>query len=162
MFQILWTSDLHGIKIHSHIDLIKVYHQIPIHQDGIYKSAIIISFGLFGFTRIQFGLWNTVSTFKLFMDISKRDSTFAYIFVDDILIASRKSEEHLEHMIILFECLKIYWLSLKPSKCIFGISYIEFLDLEVPGFGNELLPDRVDCILKFPQPTTVTQLRFFS
>ncbi|GFW36264.1 hypothetical protein TNCV_4931261 [Trichonephila clavipes] len=129
-----FTSNLHGTKIYSHIDLVKAYHQIPINPDDVHKSAIITPFGLFESTRMQF---------------------------DDILVASSSPEEHLQHLQILFTRLQQYGLSLKPSKCIFGVTSIKFLGFKVSESGIEPLSDRVDCILNFPQPTTLTQLRRF-
>ncbi|GFV14000.1 retrovirus-related Pol polyprotein from transposon opus [Trichonephila clavipes] len=80
---------------------------------------------------------------------------------DDILVASSSPEEHLQHLQILFTRLQQYGLSLKPSKCIFGVTSIKFLGFKVSESGIEPLSDRIDCILNFPQPTTLTQLRRF-
>ncbi|GFV64883.1 uncharacterized protein TNCV_3847481 [Trichonephila clavipes] len=52
-----FTSNLHGTKIYSHIDLVKAYHQI-LNPDDVHKSAIITPFKLFESTRMQFGLCN--------------------------------------------------------------------------------------------------------
>ncbi|GFY26491.1 hypothetical protein TNCV_2878221 [Trichonephila clavipes] len=96
-----FTSNLHGTKIYSHIDLVKAYHQIPINPDDVHKSAIITPFGLFESTRMQFGLCNAAATFQ------------------------------------------------------------RFIGFKVSESGIEPLSDRVDCILNFPQPTTLMQLRRF-
>ncbi|GFW98736.1 transposon Ty3-I Gag-Pol polyprotein [Trichonephila clavipes] len=34
-----FTSNLHGTKIYSHIDLVKAYHQIPINPDDVHKKV---------------------------------------------------------------------------------------------------------------------------
>ncbi|GFY03420.1 hypothetical protein TNCV_1173761 [Trichonephila clavipes] len=156
-----FTSNLHGTKIYSHIDLVKAYHQIPINPDDVHKSAIITPFGLFESTRMQFGLCNAAATFQRFIDEVLRNLPFVFAFVDDILVASSSPEEHLQHLQILFTRLQQYGLSLKPSKCIFGVTSIKFLGFKVSESGIEPLSDRVDCILNFPQPTTLTQLRRF-
>ncbi|GFT23775.1 hypothetical protein TNCV_3512221 [Trichonephila clavipes] len=156
-----FTSNLHGTKIYSHIDLVKAYHQIPINPDDVHKSAIITPFGLFESTRMQFGLCNAAATFQRFIDEVLRNLPFVFAFVDDILVASSSPEEHLQHLQILFTRLQQYGLSLKPSKCIFGVTTIKFLGFKVSESGIEPLSDRVDCILNFPQPTTLTQLRRF-
>ncbi|GFV71156.1 hypothetical protein TNCV_410391 [Trichonephila clavipes] len=148
-----FTSNLHGTKIYSHIDLVKAYHQIPINPDDVHKSAIITPFGLFESTRMQFGLSNAAATFQRFIDKVLRNLPFVFAFVDDILVASSSPEEHLQ---ILFTRLQQYGLSLKPFKCIFCVTSMNFLGFKVSESGIEPLSDRVDCILNFPQPTTLT------
>ncbi|GFW49769.1 hypothetical protein TNCV_358721 [Trichonephila clavipes] len=145
-----FTSNLHGTKIYSHIDLVKAYHQIPINPDDVHKSAIITPFGLFESTRMQFGLCNAAAIFQRFIDEVLRNLPFVFAFVDDILVASSSPEEHLQHLQILFTRLQQYGRSLKPSKCIFGVTSIKFLGFKVSESGIEPLSDRVDCILNFP------------
>ncbi|GFV60663.1 hypothetical protein TNCV_788291 [Trichonephila clavipes] len=108
---------------------------------------------------MQFGLCNASSTFQRFIDEVTRDLPFVYAFVDDLLVASDNEPQHLEHLEILFSKLKAYGLCINVEKCQFGQSTIEFLGFKLSGEGIEPLPDRVKCILEFPQPTTLTQLR---
>lgn len=53
-----FTANLHRTSIISKVDLTKAYHQIPMAEKDICKTAITIPFGLFEFTRMPFGLWN--------------------------------------------------------------------------------------------------------
>ncbi|GFV29223.1 transposon Ty3-I Gag-Pol polyprotein [Trichonephila clavipes] len=75
-----FTSDLHGAKIFSHIDLVKAFHQIPIASEDIHKTAICKTFGLFESTRMQFGLCNMASTFQRFIDEVTRGLKGTYNF----------------------------------------------------------------------------------
>lgn len=156
-----FTATLHGAKIFSHVDLIKAYHQIPIHPDDVHKTSICTPFGLFESTRMQFGLCNASATFQRFIDEVTRDLAGVYSFVDDILIASKNETEHLDHLNMLFSKLQEYGLCINVEKCQFGKSTIEFLGFMLSEDGIKPLPDRVKCILDFPQPTTLTQLRRF-
>ncbi|GFU71171.1 hypothetical protein TNCV_1216951 [Trichonephila clavipes] len=154
-----FTSDLHGAKIFSPIDLVKAFQQIPIASEDIHETAICTPFGLFESTRMQFGLCKAASTFQRFIDEVTRGLKGVYAFIDDILIASQNVQEHTTNLCALFERLDYYGLTIKPSKCTSGIDSLKFLGFQVSSEGISPLPNGVDAIQKFPRPNTLTQLQ---
>ncbi|GBN27180.1 hypothetical protein AVEN_46571-1 [Araneus ventricosus] len=62
---------------------------------------------------------------------------------------------------VLFSRLDHYGLTIKSSKCTFGVPTLEFSGLKVSKDGISPIPDRVSAIQDFPRPTTLTQLRRF-
>ena len=91
------TARLHGRRIFGKVDLIKGYHQIPVAEEDIAKTAITTPFGTFEFLRMPFGLKNAGQTFQRMMDEILCDLDFLFVYMDDVLIASRNLEEHYEH-----------------------------------------------------------------
>lgn len=61
-------TKLHSQSIFSKIDLIRAFHQIPVADEDIPKTAVTKPFGLFEFPVMNVGLHNAAQAFQRFMD----------------------------------------------------------------------------------------------
>ena len=154
-----FNADLAGKVIFSKVDLLKGYHQIPVAEEDIPKTGVITPFGLFVFDRTPFGLKNAGQDFQRLMDEIFCDIPHTFVYIDDILVASTSIEEHLRDLERVFSTLDANGLVLNRSKCVFGVSELEFLGFHVDKHGVRPLDDRVKALQETASPTTVTELR---
>ena len=53
------------------------------------------------------------------------------VYVDDMLVKSRREEDHLEDLRETFDTLYSYNMKLNPGKCTFGVTVGKFLGFMV-------------------------------
>lgn len=155
------TANIHGKSIFSKIDLTRAYNQIPVADEDVAKTAIITPFGLFEFVRMPFGLRNAAQTFQRFIDQVCRGLDFVYVYLDDILVASRDKTEHLQHLTALFERLSQHGVTINLNKCSFGQREVDFLGHRLSPAGIQPLLDKQQEIIDFHEPASLKQLRRF-
>ena len=109
-----FAHHLDGRKVFSTTDLVKAYHQNPVHF-GHRKTAIITPFGFLNFCT-SYGLRNAAQTFQRFIDEVLRDLDHCYADTDDVLVAIT-SDEHEQHLRTLFQRFSEYGVLLNPAKC---------------------------------------------
>ena len=156
-----FNTQLNGSTVFSKIDLIRGYHQIPVAADDRPKTAVITPFGSYEFIRMPFGLCNAGQTFQRTMHTVLRNLPRVYVYIDDVLIASRNKQEHLDDLQEVFRRLQEHGLLIRPDKCDFGRDEITFLGYNISSQGIQPLPDRVQAILEYPLPETAKKLQKF-
>ncbi|UYV75033.1 hypothetical protein LAZ67_12002194 [Cordylochernes scorpioides] len=133
----------------------------PINQEDIPKTAITTPFGLFEFTRMNFGLKGASQTFQRFMDEVTKGLDFVFVYIDDVLIASKNENDHIQHLHTIFKRLSDHGLTVNISKSVFGKPSLEFLGHIIDNKGIKPFPEKIRIVKDFPQPNSTRQLQRF-
>jgi hypothetical protein len=156
-------DQMKGAKAISKIDLRSGYHHLWIKEDDVPKTTFNMRFGHYEFTVLSFGLTKAPGVFMSLMNgvFYEYLDTFVQVFIDDILIYSRMTEEHDEHLRLILHCLREHKLYGKLSKCSFYQSRIHYLGHVISGEGITVDPTKVEAIMEWPAPTNVTEVSSF-
>lgn len=118
--------------------------------EDIPKNASTTPFGLFEFLMMPFGLENASQAFQRLMDTACRGLEFAFVYIDDILAASKDVEADMQHLRLLFEKLQEHGLVVDISKCQFGRDTLDFLGHRIISAAIIPLPEKVEAITNLP------------
>ena len=90
-------------------------------------------------------------------------SDVCIVYIDDLMIFTEKDDQE-EHDRIVLEVsrrLRDNDLFVKPKKCRFKVTEVDFLGMIVSRNGIKMDPEKVNTILKWPEPTNVKQVCAF-
>ncbi|GJT99521.1 putative reverse transcriptase domain-containing protein [Tanacetum coccineum] len=154
-------DQLQDLSVYSKIDLRSSYHQLRVRDEDTPKTAFRTRYGHYEFQVMLFGLTNAP---VVFMDLINRVckpylDKFVIVFIDDILIYSRKKEEHEDHLRRILKLLKKEKLYAKFSKCDLWISIVQFLGNVIDSQGIHIDPTKIEAIKDWASPTTPTEIR---
>ena len=125
------------------------------------KSAFISSFGKWEFKRCPFQLAQAPTYFQRLVNKVLLELTFAFGYLDDILVYSPDIETPLENLRKLFIKLREADLKIKEVKCNFLKKHIQYLGHIVLGKGITPMPEKLACIQEMPQPKTPKEVKQF-
>ena len=133
------------------------------HPDSKEKTAFISHAGLYQFNVLSFGLTNAPPQFQRLMSrvLHGLEWKVCLVYIDDVIVFSATFEEHISRLKLVFDRLREANLKLKPSKCNFARSTVNYLGFLVSSDGIAPDPTKLDAVQSFPTPTTVKEVRSF-
>ena len=156
-------DQLQGAIYFSKVDLRSGYHQLRVKAEDVAKTAFRTRYGHYEFLVMPFGLTNAPAAFMDMMNRVFKEylDQFVVVFIDDILIYSKSREDHEVHLRLILQRLRENKLYAKLKKCDFWMEKVAFLGHVVSKDGICVDPAKVEAILNWEQPKTVTEVRSF-
>jgi hypothetical protein len=118
-------------------------------------------YGHYEFMVVPFGLTIAQTTFMCLMNnvFSNFLDIFVLVFIDDILIYSKRREEHKEHLKSVIQVIREHNLYVKFSKCDLFSKRINYLGHVINEEGVAVDLDKIKSIIDWPTPRDVSYIR---
>jgi hypothetical protein len=150
-----------GCEVMSLLDCFSGYHQIYMKEEDKASTSFITPFGTYCFIRMPEGLKNARSTFsrltKRVLESQVGRNIFTY--VDDIVVASKNKEDHLDDLAETFANMRDARLRLNPKKCVFGVRQGKILGYLVSHRGIEANPTKIQAIINMTPPQSARDVQ---
>jgi len=145
------------------MDLKNGFNLIRIGKGDEWKTAFRTRYGLYEFQVMPFGLTNAPSTFQDMMNHVLSDilDVGVLAYMDDILVYAKTEEEHDRLVREVLERLQHNGLAISPEKCVWKAEEVEFLGYVIGRDGIRMSQDKVEAVLSWQQPTSLTETQSF-
>jgi hypothetical protein len=153
-------DQLAGVQVFSKIDLCSGYHQIKIRDEDIPKTAFSMRYELYEYLIMSFEMTNAPAHFIYLMNsvFMLELDKFVVVFIDDILVYSKSTNDHEEHLRVVLLQLRDHQLYAKFSKCEFWINEVPFLGHVISSEGIAAGLSKVRDVLDWELPKSVHQV----
>ena len=158
------VDKLQGAKLFTKMDLRWRYNNVCIKENDEWKAAFTCFCGSFEPLVMYFGLCNSPATFQVMMNKIFADmDDVVVVYIDNLMIFT-KTENQAEHNKIVLEVLRRLEendLFVKPEKCMFCTTEVDFLGMIVRCDGIKMDQEKVKAILEWPESKMVKGVRSF-
>lgn len=158
------TDKLKDAKYFTKLDVRWGYNNVRIKDGDQWKAAFKTNKGLFEPTVMFFGMCNSPATFQSMMDsmfLDLTDQCIVIIYMDDIFLFAGDPQTLEENTKKVLQRLQENDLYLKPKKCEFCKTKIEWLGMIIEEGRISMDAGKLKGIQEWPIPTTVKQTRGF-
>ncbi|KAL0399418.1 UNVERIFIED_CONTAM: hypothetical protein Sradi_2285100 [Sesamum radiatum] len=143
------------------MDASQGYHQIMLAPEDRKKINFISSSDTFCYVAMPFGLKNAGATYQRLVDkiFQPQIGRNVEVYIDDMLVKSKKAEDHIADLEETFAVLRKYRLKLNPAKCAFGVQGGRFLGFMVTQRGIKANLLKIKAILDMKTPTCINEVQ---
>ncbi|KAL5560858.1 hypothetical protein UlMin_030605 [Ulmus minor] len=131
------------------------------HEEDQEHTTFLTNQGLYCYKVMPFGLKYAGATYQRLVNkmFKNQIGKTIEVYVDDMLVKSLKTEEHIRNLKETFDILRKYKMKLNPSKCAFGVSSGKFLGFMVNHRGIEANPAKIQALLDMEPPRKIKEVQ---
>jgi hypothetical protein len=160
-------DQLAGGVYFSTFDMAAGFHQIPISEDSIEKTAFVTPDGMYEYLSMPFGLSNACSVYqrcinRALADLLNSPQQVCQVYVDDVLSKCKDFAEGISHIERILIALQKAGFSINIDKTAFFKRSVEYLGNIVSDGQVNPSPKKVEALTKAPIPQSVKQVRQFN
>ncbi|KAJ9552165.1 hypothetical protein OSB04_016210 [Centaurea solstitialis] len=150
-----------GHELLTFMDAYSGYNQILMHTDDQEKTTFMTDKGIYCYKVMPFGLKNAGSTYQRLVNMMFKEhlGRTMEVYIDDMLVKSERSHDHIDHLKQSFDILRQYKMKLNPTKCSFGVRAGKFLGYMVTQRGIETSPEQIKAIKEIQSPRNVKEVQ---
>ena len=155
---------LRGAKYFTKLDVRWGFNNFRMKEGDEWKAAFCTNRGLFEPLVMFFGLTNSPATFQTMMNDIFHELIMegvVVVYLDDILIYTETIEEHRAVTRRVLELLQEHKLFLKPDKCEFEKTRVEYLGVIISHNSVEMDPVKVAGVADWPVPSNKKEVQSF-
>jgi hypothetical protein len=158
----LWTL-LEGLQYSRYSTFPTGFTNYPWIKPPVPKTAISTRRGLYQWTIVPFGILNGSPAFQGRLDSVLAGLTFecCFLYLDDIVVYSKSSEQHMDALNKVLTALRDSGLKLAASTCSCGVNRVTYLGHIICKHGIEVDPDKLQAVRDFSVPRNTTEVREF-
>jgi len=157
-------EELRGKALFSKFDIRAGYNNIRIRTEDTYKTGFKTNKGLYKWIVMPFGLCTALATFTRMLNeilrplYAKYPGMFRH-YMDDCIIMTEPGQKELHEEIchMFFDLLEQHQLFLKPAKCEFFQTEMDYLGIRVKEGELMIDPAKISGITDWP--TTLTTIK---
>ena len=141
----------------SFLDAYYGYKHIRMNESDRIHKVFITDRGLYCYKRMPFGLKNIRVTYQRLIKrmFARLLGKKVEAYIDDMVIKSKKSRDHINNVEKVFEIFQRYKMKLNPLKCTSSVSSEKFLDHVVSNRGIEPNPTQMKTLSEIEKPQTI-------
>ncbi|KAK1432046.1 hypothetical protein QVD17_08935 [Tagetes erecta] len=117
--------------------------------------------GIYCYIAMPFGLKNAGSTYQRLVNMMFKEKLgdTMEVYIDDMVVKSKRKEDHLKDLEEAFNILDAFNMKLNPSKCHFGVKAGKFLGYMVTKRGIEASPEQIKAIINLKSPANTKDVQ---